>query len=59
MIIPPDTEVGICSDCGLITADQVNLNFPNPPTCDDCGSELEKATVTTEETEVQPNARQA
>lgn len=42
-------EVDICPTHDLIVGDKVNLNFPNTPTCDDCGEQLEKAGMATME----------
>lgn len=36
--------VGICPDHGKVVGDQVDLNFPNEPTCE-CGATLERAGV--------------
>ena len=38
-------KVGDCPSCGYVHGESVNLNFPNSPTCNDCGEELNKAKV--------------
>lgn len=35
-------QVGDCTTCGYVVGE---IDFPNTPTCDECGGELHKATV--------------
>lgn len=42
-------QAGICPNCGLVTGDDVNWNFPNPATCDKCLYELKVAGLVTQE----------
>jgi hypothetical protein len=41
-------EVGECPNCGIVSGDDVNFNFPNQATCGDCGAELERAGIANE-----------
>lgn len=38
-------QVGDCPNCGYVVGE---LDFPMTPTCEDCGSELDRATVARE-----------
>lgn len=40
-------QVGLCESCGVVVGES---DFPNTPTCDDCGEELNEATAETRET---------
>lgn len=45
MKIEEGEEVGECENCGIVTGDDVALNFPNQPECNNCGEPLERATI--------------
>lgn len=38
-------QVGDCPNCGYVVGE---IDFPNTPICDECGEELDKATVAPE-----------
>lgn len=42
-------DAGKCENCGIVSGDDVNWNFPLPATCDICGLELVTAGVVSKE----------
>ena len=45
-------KIGICPKHGVIVQETVEMEFPVGATCNECGKELEKATVAPEATSV-------
>lgn len=48
--------VGECPNCGFVTGDEVEMIFPRVADCNNCGAELDRATVA-EESEVKTRAK--
>lgn len=41
--------VGECDNCGFVHGDGVDYRFPNPSVCRECGEELERTTIASQE----------
>lgn len=50
-MIPDDqVPVGKCPNCGYVTGDDLDYQFPNPSECLLCGAEMTNTTVAKPET---------